>query len=65
MLNKNQERELAYVVTIDEIREIPGYNRVEHVRTGGLWCIVLKGQFHSGDAVIYCEHTKLLSQLWN
>lgn len=55
MLNKNQERELAYVVTIDEIREIPGYNRVEHARTGGWWCIVPKGQFHVGDAAIYFE----------
>lgn len=55
MLNKNQERELAYVVTIDEIREIPGYNRVEHARTGGWWCIVPKGQFHPGDAAIYFE----------
>lgn len=55
MLNKNQERELAYVVTIDEIREIPGYDRVEHARTGGWWCIVPKGQFHVGDAAIYFE----------
>lgn len=55
MLNKNQERELAYVVIIDEIREIPGYDRVEHARTGGWWCIVPKGQFHVGDAAIYFE----------
>lgn len=55
MLNKNQERELAYVVIIDEIREIPGYDRVEHARTGGWWCIVPKGQFHPGDAAIYFE----------
>lgn len=55
MLNKNQERELAYVVIIDEIQEIPGYDRVEHARTGGWWCIVPKGQFHVGDAAIYFE----------
>jgi len=55
MFNKNQERELAYVVIIDEIREIPGYDRVEHARTGGWWCIVPKGQFHVGDAAIYFE----------
>lgn len=55
MLNKDNVRELAYVVTIDEIREIPGYDRVEHARTGGWWCIVPKGQFHVGDAAIYFE----------
>lgn len=33
MLNKDNMRELAYVVAIDEIREIPGYDRVEHART--------------------------------
>ena len=55
MLNKDNVRELAYVVIIDEIREIPGYDRVEHARTGGWWCIVPKGQFHVGDAAIYFE----------
>lgn len=55
MINKNQERELVYVVIIDEIQEIPGYDRVEHARTGGWWCIVPKGQFHPGDAAIYFE----------
>lgn len=34
MLNKDNMRELAYVVTINKIREIPGYDRVEHARTG-------------------------------
>ena len=55
MLNKNNQRELAYVVTIDEIREIPGYDKVEHARTGGWWCIVPKGQFKVGDPAIYFE----------
>ena len=36
MLNPNtNERELAYVVAIDEIRPIEGYDRVEHARAGG------------------------------
>lgn len=26
----NDKRALAYTVTVDEIREIPGYDRVEH-----------------------------------
>ena len=30
----DNERALAYIVTIDEIRPLPGYDRVEHVRYG-------------------------------
>ena len=55
MLNAAQERELVYVVLIDEIREIPGYDRVEQARTLGWWCIVPKGQFKVGDPAIYFE----------
>lgn len=56
MLNpKTGERELAYVVTIDEIRPIPGYDRVEHARTKGWWVIVRKDQFKVGDLAIYFE----------
>lgn len=56
MLNPNtNERELAYVVAIDEIRPIEGYNRVEYARVGGWWVIVRKGQFQVGDLAIYIE----------
>ena len=55
MLNKDGQRELAYVVIIEEIQEIPGYDRVEHARTSGWWCIVPKGQFKVGDPAIYFE----------
>ena len=55
MLNSKGERELAYVVTIDEIRPIPNYDRVEHARVGGWWVIVQKGQFNVGDPAIYFE----------
>lgn len=55
MLNSKQERELAYVVTIDEIASIPGYDRVEHARVGGWWVIVQKNQFKVGDPAIYFE----------
>ena len=40
---------------IDEIHEIPGYDRIEHARTGGWWCIVPKNQFKVGDPAIYFE----------
>lgn len=55
MLNKNQERELAYVVLIDGIEPIPGYDRVEHAIVGGWRVIVQKGQFKVGDPAIYFE----------
>ena len=55
MLNKNGERELAYVVIIDEIKPIEGYDRVEYARVGGWWVIVQKGQFKVGDPAIYFE----------
>ena len=55
MLNKNGERELAYVVLVDGIEELPGYDRVESARIGGWRCIVPKGQFHVGDPGIYFE----------
>lgn len=56
MLNPNTgERELAYVVIIDEIKPIEGYDRVEYARVGGWWVIVQKDQFKVGDPAIYFE----------
>ena len=54
MLN-NGQRELAYIVTIDEIRPIPNYDRVEHARVGGWWIIVKKDEFKVGDLAVYIE----------
>lgn len=55
MLNKNSERELAYVVLIDGIEPIPDYDRVEHAIVGGWRVIVQKDQFKVGDPAIYFE----------
>ena len=55
MLNKNGERELAYLVKIDGIEPIPGYDRVETAIVGGWHVIVQKGQFEVGDPAIYFE----------
>lgn len=55
MLNDNKERELAYIVTIDEIRPIEGYDRVEYARTNGWWVIVKKDQFKVGNLAVYIE----------
>ena len=55
MLNLNNERELAYVVTIDEIEPIEGADRVEVAVVGGWRVMVRKGQFKVGDPAIYFE----------
>jgi hypothetical protein len=55
MLNKSGERELAYVVLIDGIEPIPGYDRVETAIVGGWHVIVQKDQFKVGDPAIYFE----------
>ena len=55
MLNITGERELAYVVIIDGIEPIPGYDRVEHAIVGGWRVIVQKDQFKPGDPAIYFE----------
>ena len=55
MLNVNSERELAYVVLIDGIEPIPGYDRVETAIVSGWHVIVQKDQFKVGDPAIYFE----------
>lgn len=55
MLDKEGIRQLVYVVIIDGIEPIPGYDRVEHAIVGGWRVIVQKGQFNVGDPAIYFE----------
>lgn len=55
MLNKANERELAYVVNIDNITPIEGYDRVELAHVGGWTVVVGKDEFHIGDPAIYFE----------
>ena len=55
MLNKNNERELAYVVTVDAVTPIEGYDRVELAHVGGWTIVVGKNEFHAGDPAIYFE----------
>ena len=55
MLNKNNERELAYVVIVNAITPIKGYDRVELAHVGGWTVVVGKGEFHAGDPAIYFE----------
>ena len=55
MLNKQNERELAYVVIVDAITPIEGYDRVELAHIGGWTIVVGKGEFQAGDPAIYFE----------
>ncbi|MBR3673982.1 MAG: hypothetical protein IKN65_06865 [Clostridia bacterium] len=55
MLNSNGVRELAYVVKIDNITPIEGYDRVELAHVGGWTIVVGKNEFHTGDLAVYFE----------
>lgn len=55
MLNKNGERELAYVVKIDAIEPIVGSDNCEAAIVGGWRIMVRKETFRPGDLAIYFE----------
>ena len=55
MLNKNGERELAYVVEIDSIEPIIGSDNCDAAIVGGWRILVRKGTFSPGDLAIYFE----------
>ena len=55
MLNKNNTRELAYVVIINDILPIEGADKVEQAVVGGWHVMTRKGQFKPGDPAIYFE----------
>lgn len=56
MLNpKTKQRELAYVVKIDNILSIEGADKVEQAVVGGWHIMVRKEQFKIGDYAIYFE----------
>lgn len=55
MLNKDKQRELAYVAKVDEIKPIEGKDRVECAVVNGWTIMVRKNQFKPGDLGIYFE----------
>ena len=56
MINpKTKQRELVYVVKIDNIIPIDGADRVEQAVVGGWHIMVRKGQFKIGDKAVYFE----------
>jgi hypothetical protein len=55
MLDNTGTRQLAYVVIVDDVTAIPGYDRVELAHVGGWTIVVGKGEFKAGDPAIYFE----------
>ena len=55
MLNSKNERELVYVILIDDIEPIIGSDNCECAIIGGWHIMVRKGQFDVGDPAIYFE----------
>lgn len=55
MLNKAGQRELAYLVKIDDVTPIEGYDRVELAHVGGWTVVVGKNDFKPGDLAVYFE----------
>ena len=55
MLNKQGERELAYVARVTEILPIEGADRVEIAKINGWTCLVAKGAFKVNDLGIFFE----------
>lgn len=55
MLNADGKRELAYVVQVGPVEDIPGYDRVQKAHVGGWTILVKKDQFKEGDLGIYFE----------
>ena len=55
MLNEKNERELAYVVKIDDIKPIIGSDNCECAVVGGWEVMVRKGTFKVNDLAVYFE----------
>ena len=55
MLNKDGQRELCYLVEVNDIKPIPDYDRIELAIVGGWTLVVGKDQFNAGDIAIYFE----------
>ena len=54
MLNSKGERELAYVVTVDDVRDMEGVNNQIAV-VGGWTIFVKRDEFKPGDLAVYFE----------
>ena len=66
MLNKSNERELAYVVKVGWVRPIEGADNIELIGINGWTCIAKIGEFKEGDLAVYFEiDSKLPEADWS
>lgn len=54
-MSSNEIRKLASIQRIAEIKDIPDADRIQAYRINGWWCVSSKGQFQTGDLVVYLE----------
>ena len=59
MLNKSNQRELAYIVEVTNTEELKGYNKVHYITVLG-WKCVAPTTIHTGDKVVYFEVDSVL-----
>lgn len=62
MLNKKNERELAYVVSVTDVLPMDA-DRLECVRINGWNCVCGKGDFKKGDLAVFFEIDSLLPEV--
>lgn len=62
MLNKDGQRELAYIVQVDDIQPIEGSDNCECAVVGGWHAMVRKGAFKVGDFGVFFEIDSKLPQ---
>lgn len=62
MLDKNGERMLAYIVTIDSITPIEKADNIELAHVGGWNVIIRKHEFNVGDMAVFFEIDSLLPE---
>ena len=55
MLDSKNVRQLAYLIKIDNVTPIPGYDRVELAHIGGWTVVVGKDEFKPNDIAVYFE----------
>ena len=51
----DNERKLATVRVIAEVKDIPGADFIQAYRTDGWWVVDTKGKYKVNDLVVYCE----------
>lgn len=51
----NNVRKLATIAIIEEIKEIPGAENIQHARVRGWWVVVKRNEFKVGDLCVYAE----------